>query len=291
MKICTSISYLTDRIGYEQTIKLLSEAGFDGLDFGMFNFQPNHEIFTSYNDDEFRKYFEDIGRCARANGVEIFQVHAPMPSGVESIPLDCAEKCIKAASFMGSRYIVIHPIMPRGCIHGRNNDHAVKTNMDYFKALIPTFKEYGVTLGIENMFGYDPELKKLVPTVCSSVEEMIFYIDELNNAAGEKLFAACLDTGHAAISGTGMSDMARHLGNRLEILHVHDNNAVSDMHTAPGLGILNFKDFAQTLSDIEYKGMFSFECDGFFGKFGENLYFECAELLCKIGHEIVDNVL
>lgn len=297
MKISTSTNPFTVAYGEEEGIRMFAEAGFDGLDFGLFHLSPDCDVFTKLSDTEFEEYFKRIGAAADANSIEIFQVHAPFPLKAfkperDPILMECAKKSIYATKYMNSKYVVIHPIIPAGCIYGRNNEYARKVNFEFYGELIPILKETGVKMAVENMFAGDPDTRKHCPTVCSSAEEMIDYIDSLNEIAGEECFVACLDTGHSAISGSGPADMIRKLGSRVKILHVQDNDGLSDSHTAPGLGKLNWKDIANALEEIGYDGMFNFEADNFYyiwkaEAYQRKLDLEAAKMLCKIGHAIV----
>ena len=100
-------------------------------------------------------------------------------------------------------------------------------------------------------------------------EQHCEYIDMMNSDH----FVACLDTGHANITGIAPAAFARALGSRLKTLHIHDNLGLnphcegwSDMHTAPYLGNIDWTDFIHALSEIGYDGTLSYETDTFLAR-------------------------
>lgn len=299
MLISTSTSVFTDRYGEEEAIRLYAQAGFDGLDFGLFHLPVDGEVFRDLDSPAFEAYFTRLRRIAQENHIAIFQVHAPFPLKVcdperDPILLTCAVKSIYATQYMGSEYVVIHPIMPRGCIYGRENAYARDINFTFYQTLIPHLLKTGVKIAIENMFSVDPDTHKLCPTICSSADDMIDYIDGLNQLAGDTCFVACLDIGHAAISGTPSVDMLHRLGSRVKVLHAHDNDGLCDAHTAPGLGKFDWKAIASAVREIGFDGMFNFEADSFYALWQPDVYgrevdLQAAKLLCTIGHAIMDH--
>lgn len=299
MKVSTSTHNILTRFGMRKAFDIIADAGFEAIDYGMFHLSPNKEVFTKYSDKRFSNYFRDVKKEASARGLEICQCHAPFPLKVydeekDTVLLECAKKSIYAAAYMECPNIVIHPAMKGSFRHGRNYNECRRTNFEFYSAMVPALRETGVTLCIENMFAGDGEQGKLVATTCSRSEWMIDFIDGLNEIHGGNMFAACLDTGHANISGSGASDMALELRNRLKILHIHDCDGLTDMHQAPGFGKINWREFISALREIGYSGTLSFEADSFFGQWANNeLYGEAvcralAKTLYTIGRNFAD---
>lgn len=291
MKIGTSTSTFNRRFGDELTIIKLAEAGFDCLDFGFFHYpiRGEGELFTG-SDEKFQAYFTHLGEVAASADIEIRQVHSPMPSSTGKPDEDeylfmIQEKSIKAASYMNSKYIVIHPCIPPQYKYTYYRKECKELNMNFYHRLLPTLEKYNVKLAIENMFNYDSIRKCICPTVCSTAEEMADYIDTLD----DEHFVACLDVGHGHLTGDTPDNMARILGDRLEVLHVHDNNGFSDQHVIPYHGNINWDSFCNVLTEIGYKGSLSFEADGFFNMYGKKMPEECAQFLCKLGNEMVND--
>ena len=97
-----------------------------------------------------------------------------------------------------------------------------RVNMDMYKALAPILKENNVVCCLENLIL--TKRGKVYEAVCADPYEACDYIDELNDFAGEKRFAFCLDTGHAMLTGRDIYTAIMKLGGRIETLHIHDND-------------------------------------------------------------------
>lgn len=301
MKVSTSTNNILVRFGLKKAFEIISTAGFEAIDFGMFHLAPDGDVFTKYDSNKFGAYFSSIKKEAAANGLEIFQCHAPFPLKVydekkDPMLLNCAIKSIYAAAHMDCPNIVVHPAMNSSFRHGRNYDECRRTNFEFYEAMVPALRDTGVTMCIENMFAGDGEQSKLVATTCSRSEWMIDFIDGLNDIHGGEMFAACLDTGHANISGSGASQMALDLGHRLKILHVQDCDGLTDMHQAPGFGKINWRNFITSLKEVGYSGTFNFEVDNYFAQwsnmelYGEPVCRALAGTLYTIGRNFADLV-
>ncbi len=298
MKISTSTSSFFGVYGMEEGMKICANAGFEAIDYGMFHLPWNGDLFTKADEGEFAAYFKHVGQTAKDCGIEVFQCHSPFPLKVydpakDPGMLQCAIKSIYAAGYMDCPNIIIHPAMHPSFIYGRNLEECRQSNLDFYSAMVPALRETGVTMCVENMFAGDPETGKYIHTTCSKVEQMIDFIDTLNHMHGPH-FAACLDTGHAMISGTGCTHMLRELGHRNRTLHIHDNNGLADMHQAPGRGKINWRQFAEALGEIGYTGTFNFESDTFFAEYvNKNIYNKAvlqaaAGMLYAIGRSLAD---
>ena len=110
------------------------------------------------------------------------------------------------------------------------------------------------------MYSWDMEKKCALPAACSSPKSFLEHI----NAVDDPYFVACLDIGHAAMKGVNATpvDMIKTLGNKIEALHIHDNNGVTDGHYIPGAGVVDFKGVVKALKEVNYNGYFTLEADG-----------------------------
>lgn len=293
MRVSTTTDTVCRAYGDAEGLRRIASVGFDAVDFGMFKYPMHGELFTGPEAD-FERYFEDLGRVAADAGLAIGQVHSPMPSytgdeAEDAYILECQKKAIRAAYRLGSPYIVIHPCIPREYRYEYFRAECREINMKFYRELTPLLEETGIKLGVENMFNWDPVKKCICPTVCSTAEEMIDYIDTLGPQ-----FVACLDTGHAQLSGSGAAHMARLLGKRLQLLHVHDNNGYEDCHVQPMLGYdrqtalssVCWTDFAAALREIGYTGTLSLEADESLRMYGPNLLMDSLTMQYKVVSEL-----
>ena len=69
----------------------------------------------------------------------------------------------------------------------------------------------------------------------------------------------CLDTGHLNLLRIDCRKYIPILGKRIKVLHIHDNDGITDQHKAPYTGTFNWKAFCEELAKIDYDGDIGFE--------------------------------
>ena len=261
MKISANGGYLIGRYGYEKAFRLFKEAGFDAVDVSLGDMVRDDSVF---NQPGYQDHAQQIRRYADAAGIEINQTHAPF-----KYPLDIWEnrpdlyeilgRTLEISGIYGTTVDVIHPWH-----HPEFRGHAdeiFEKNMEYYGKLLPIAKEYGVKIGVENMYQVCPRRKHIVDDTCSRADDFIRYIDTLNS----EYAVACLDIGHVGLilRDDEPWDMVRALGhNRLHSLHVHDNDYRGDQHLLPYAGKINWSEVTRALGEIDYDGDFTYETSG-----------------------------
>jgi len=278
MKIATQTGVIDRAYGAAVTIKMIADAGFEAMDYSLTGkaIPWNEGIFTDPFGAEFIAYFKSAAKAVTDHGIEICQTHAPYcrpfccdPDAYTKV-LQQTIRAVYATAYMNCPYIVVHPILHPDFNNGQNREQGILANLKYFNALAPALKDTGVIMCIENL--YWGELNKpKIANACSDAEQLGEVIDTLKQMHGP-YFAACLDTGHAVISGNDPSQMLRALGNRVCTLHLHDTYGIFDDHLLPGKGVINWQEFMQTLTEIGYKGTFNFEVDTYLEDFAKDIY-------------------
>lgn len=294
MLISTQTSYVIDNFDYPKAISILAKAGFDAVDFGLFNYPQKGEPFT-LSDKDFDSFIRCLDREFKNNSLKVGQVHSPFATYVgepqeDAYRLKLQEKSIRATAMLGCKYVVVHPAIPAKRKYDKFIAETKEINMKMYKHLLPFLKEYDVCCAIENMFSRDKHYGYICPTVCTTAEEMVDYIDSLES----EHFVACLDVGHANLihqagyESVNPAEMVRTLGKRLKVLHVQDNNGIDDQHLAPSMGNIDWKSFCEALKEIGYDGTFSLEADGFTKKLPKAAALEGEKLLYALAKNLVD---
>ena len=237
MKISTSAIKLFNHFGFETSLDILSQAGFEAIDI----YIPQ----VSENSKHVRQLTED-------HGLEIYQTHAAFPLEVND-----AIRSVYASADLGCSNLVFHPVLHPDFDNGQNAEKAQQANLEFFSALVPALRDTGVTACIENMFRGENGKPKIY-NACSGADELCDLIDTLNQKHGQH-FAACLDTGHATVVGQDPAAMLRKLGNRTRVLHIHDNDGILDQHWLPGIGIIDWDDVLKAIGEIGFTGAFNTE--------------------------------
>ena len=249
MKIgCCTGSF--NRFGAER-YKKMAELGFLYADFGI------RPIGCTETEEDYLAYFKNERNLADSAGVEIHQIHAPFvyppkdsTREERELHLEQLKKTMPITKMLGAKNWVAHPLLPfYGKDEESNYEENWKINVDFFSSLLPVAKEYDITICLENV----PSSKYkrfLLP------EETLRFIKEIN----DDHFKMCLDTGHCAYYGCSPADSVRLAGKDLAVMHVHDTKSVGrDEHLFPSFGMINWKDFASSLTEINYDGVISLE--------------------------------
>ena len=275
MKISMTTLELAEIFGHNKTIDIFSDAGFDAVDFSFYRNNYSTDSVPDSYFTELRKYTED-------KGLVFNQAHAPFPSSYpEDKKTEAAFKqitnSIRKASLLGIPHIIVHP-----CKHLDYDEDGIpeklfEMNMKFYKSLIPYCEEYGIKVAIENMWH---RTRGVGHSTCSRPEEFLQYLKGLSNDC----FVGCLDIGHTELVKEKPDDFIRYMGNEnLKCLHVHDVDGISDSHTLPYLGVVNWEKVMRALAQIDYKGDLTFEAGMFFAKKPPELLPAYAKLMAETG--------
>lgn len=267
------------RYGDKKYVKM-KEHGFSCIDFNMTSTAT--EIYTSPASDALLLHEKSLADDA---GIEINQAHGPWRSPPKdgtiedrAERMDKMKKSIRAASLLGCKNWVIHPLMPLGAddtVTG-NEKGTWDINLRFMKELLSIAKEYGVTICLENM--------PMAKFSMAKPSAILKFVEEI----GDENFKICFDTGHASVfEDLFLCDEVRRLGDKIKVLHIHDNKCGKDLHLMPYFGTIDWKAFAGALKDIGYDGVFSLETSAP-NKLPDFLFEKCSIMLYEIANEIIN---
>lgn len=292
-KIGVQTGPILDKIGIDEGFRMIHEAGFDCVDFNIDHCMRGEEIYTGNFSGFFDQDMDAILEAARPYkeaaekyGVSFGQAHAPFPSYVKDKPynnekvLDALKKCLAICGYVGCPHMIVHPAF-YSYADRMDPDTEWEANIKLYTALIPDIKANHVTVCLENMF--TAHNGKVYEAICSDMNEAAAYIDELNDIAGEKCFAFCLDTGHALLLGKDIYTAIMQIGDRLETLHIHDNDGRDDQHLAPYMGRLDWDRFVKGIREVGYQGNLSFETFNALNVFDDELMPDVLKLIAATG--------
>lgn len=257
----------------EESIRFIKECGFEAIDYNINNLYDStfdKATLTSFFDkslDEIFEYYKPLKNAATENDISIAQLHGLFPMYFpgederNEYIIEVAEKMFAVCEFLNCKSIVIHPWSGPD-IHKAEEK---QINLNIYRQLIPAAKKHGVIICLENLFKhYNLDCFE---GACSNAEEACWYIDTLNAEAGEDIFGFCLDVGHACVTGGNLYQYITTLGKRLTVLHIHDNDGVSDSHMIPYTQMdrrgarlrIDWEKFIRGLKEIGYEGPLAFE--------------------------------
>ena len=127
---------------------------------------------------------------------------------------------------------------------------------------------------------------KRPPAVCSSPQSFLEHL----NAVNDDDFVACLDVGHAEMKGlnTNSVEMIRALSDKLQALHLHDNDLWHDSHQIPFSMHMDFDGIVKALKEIGYRGDFTLEADAYLGCYNKDTIFEGIKNLANAAKKLRD---
>lgn len=264
MKISTEIGSAAKLIGEERAVQYVAEAGFDAWDLSMFamcKYDKGRQMLSEnshpFASDNYLSFVRKLKQIGLDNGIVCNQSHAPFPSAVKEIR-SYFKRAIECTAEAGGQICIIHP----------DNKKSAQENAEMYNELLPFAKDHGVKIATENMWNWNNEKNESTFAACSTSESFIEHIDIVN----DDFLVACLDIGHAEMrgSGSGAVNMIHALGNRLQALHIHDNDKWHDSHQIPFSMSIDFDAVVKALRDINYQGYFTLEADRYLQVFHED---------------------
>ncbi|MBR6299594.1 MAG: sugar phosphate isomerase/epimerase [Clostridia bacterium] len=247
-------------VSMPHAISALAAAGYRYLDANLCGCSRRGKRFAPMTEDNWEQHVKDWRRLADDIGVQFRQGHAywsvngpvekgGVPGGEDGEEL--MRRSVLAAQILGIEWLVVHPSTYLQNGTPLTKEAIFEANLAYFSRWAAFYADHGIGMAIENM----PSLGR-IPSFFSDIDTLNALVDALDRPN----VGACLDTGHAHVSGLSPADCVLKLGNRLKATHINDNSAVGrDEHVAPFMGTINWPQTVKALRDIGYENDFAFE--------------------------------
>ncbi len=283
MLLSTTTAGIAKKRGDKEAIRILAEAGFDAFDYAFYAHPDDSSIYG----ENFVEYFKNLKNFAEKCGIFCNQSHAPYHSSV-GIPEKDAKiyqrivRSMEASAVLGAKIVIVHPL--QHLTYAEHPEELFEMNVAFYRSLIPYCEKFGVKVAVENMWQYNPSGHCIIDSTCSRPWEFCRYLDAIDSP----WIVGCLDIGHASLVGTDIAAFIHALGNeRLLALHVHDTDFAQDLHTLPFVSKIDYFPIMKALKDIEYRGEFTYEADGFLEKFPPELFPEVSQFMCSVGKYLI----
>ena len=244
ISVCTNIAGSSG--DPENMLRLISESGFTHL---LWSHHWNSDFaYCKYElaaiKNMLARYglkLQDVHGCANAEKSFFSPLEYQRKAGIELI-----ENRIEMMKYLNaSGVLVMHQpriktdSSPDEIAYKRRQFASLLRSMD---ELIPILEKNKIRIALENMPGDTWEFQRYL----------------LDNYPPE-LFGFCFDSGHANINLRNQLDDCYEYRNRIAALHLHDNNGISDQHTSPFTGTLDWQKTAKIIRDSAYSGVLNFE--------------------------------
>ncbi len=283
MKLAIDTFAIFQKVGEVRGIEMIKEAGFDGVDFTYYGHEEDSPILG----ENYREYALKMRALLDEHGLICNQAHAPFSLKYgEPHDFSCKNyrdivRSIESASILGVENIVVHSITVPA------NDEGItfeQYNYDYYKGFEPYCEKFGVKISVENLFIRDQKRKCYLNTRLGTPEALSAFVEKLDSP----WFNACIDIGHASLTGYEPEDFIRKMKpGILAALHVQDTDYMSDSHTLPFLGNLNWHEIMAALKDTEYPGEFTFEIIIYLKKFPAEHIAEALKFAAATGRYLI----
>lgn len=303
MLISTETSSGKNYGNYFERITAIKNAGFDAFDLTIFP----HKVFSLPEAFFLRKKTitqiiaetpedpervmtiekaKEIRKFADKLGIPCNQTHAPFPTAwpndtvYNEFITEYLITSIEISGILGAKICVVHPC----------NDYSPEQNAEMYNSLADTARKCGVKIALENMWNWNYQTDEAAPAACSDEENFARHLELLD----KDVFVACVDLGHAEMRGlnTNAVKMIERLGDRVQALHIHDNDLHYDNHTLPFSSKIDFIPIMKALAKIGYTGDVTFETGDFLMQLPKELYESGLKMLVDTGRffrDIIEN--
>lgn len=232
-----------------ECLELIRESGFSMIEVCS---SPSH---LDYHD------LPSVHRASRRIsdlGMTAYSFHAPFADHIDISAIDAAQrqaalheilKAVEAAAALQARYFVIHPGPEHAAVPPSHERFQRMENVvETLNRVAYQCQELGVACVLEN---------KLPHLLFGNTSDILWILDALNGIE----VGACLDTGHAFLSGE-INNLLRKLIGHVKMIHAHDNRGHRDDHLPPGDGLVDWSSLFQQLMAARFQGAFILEMAG-----------------------------
>jgi sugar phosphate isomerase/epimerase len=191
-------------------------------------------------------------------GMEAYSFHAPFADHIDisSLDADTRAKALKemldaaeAAATLEVHYLVVHPGPESAIIPPREETlQRMENVVDALNQVAQRCHALGINCVLEN---------KLPHLLFGRTSDILWILDALDSVE----VGACLDTGHAAISGD-LHNLLMKLAGHLKMIHANDNGGFHDDHLPPGDGRVDWESLLREMEKIGFEGAFILELAG-----------------------------
>lgn len=286
----------------EEGFTILKRVGFSYADFSLNEYLSNESLYQSELNSffdrsvmELERFFTPHKKGASAAGIVIGQMHMPYPVYVPTADREIndylwntvAPKSMAICHYMECNYIVIHGFKLARFLGSEELEW--QQTAKFIDSIAPIAREMGLTICVENI--YTNIGSHIIEGPCCNARKMAERIDRINEKYGAEVLGFCFDTGHANLIGIDMEEFITTLGKRLKVLHIHDNDGVSDLHQMPftftrsreNISSTDWDGFIRGLRKISFDGILSFETAPVLSAFPAVMKQDVLRFIAQIG--------
>lgn len=292
-KIGISIGILQEIYGDRKALEIAAHIGADSVDFATHRFDKRvwdyREPTSIYalGDEAVVAYFTDLRKYAESLGLIVGQTHGRGEGFLgnkeaDDAQVENARLDLLAASALGANVCVIHN--PTSIHHGPDPDPVMMRDLsfDQFTRMLPYAAKYRVKLATET---FGDAVQYDCVDFFGNLDEFMKVNERIRQASVyREWFTVCMDTGHTnKASRFGFPkppEAIRQLGADITVLHLNDNDTLTDQHKIPMTGTIDWADTMRALEDIGYNGIYNMELN--LRHFGSGFEIETAAFAVRV---------
>ena len=191
-------------------------------------------------------------------GMEAYSLHAPFADRIDISSLEDERReqslqeilrAAEAAAALQVHYLVVHPGPEHAQIPPEEERlRRMENVVGVLNRVARRCAELGIGCVLEN---------KLPHLLFGNTSDILWILSALDGVE----VGACLDTGHAFLSGD-LPNLLRKLAGRLRMIHAHDNRRTFDDHLPPGDGEIDWRWLLRELVATGFHGSLLLEMAG-----------------------------
>ncbi len=279
MKLAIETYVLRETFGDQEALRLIKAAGFDGIDYSYYYTSEDSPIVG----ERYLEHAQKVRAWLDETGLTCYQAHAPFrfahgDAMDESDPhyLEIV-RAIEAAAVLGAEHIVIHSIRPP------KEQDTIDYNLKFYRSFEPYCRKFGIRVAVENLFTRDKK-RGCFRGRFATPEALC----EIVRLLDSPWFVACIDVGHAALTGMEPEDFIAGMERGvLKALHIQDTDYRDDRHVLPYMADLNWDAIMSALRGIDYDGELTFEVFHFLERVPAELIPETLRYAVAIGRHLI----
>lgn len=264
-RISSSMSSFCRKMDIAQAMQLVSQAGFEALDFPFSAYSA--EPHSPMRRENWRQWVREVKELSEQLHLPVFQAHASWHQSIGDgfryeAPDEVYYRTMEACHMLGCRNLIFHPLrqpdrVDSAAMRQRIHDY----NVRWFHDLVAAAEEFDVVINLENTFdSHHTQKSGDLPYPYTTAQDMLALMHDI----GSNLVAICLDTGHANISAQNIPDMIRAYRGNLATVHLNDNYGYitpiyEDLHLFPGFGRIEWNEVFKALREINFRGIYNIE--------------------------------
>ncbi|MBQ7338796.1 MAG: sugar phosphate isomerase/epimerase [Clostridia bacterium] len=284
-----SIGQLQQKYGDARALEIAREIGADAVDFGLdqpANDYRREDSLYAKGDEAVTAYYRELGARARALGLIVSQTHGKL-SGFKSVAeendalVENSRLDILATAALGAPVCVIHTATTGGNGSDATSAQMHRLNYEQFTRILPYAAEHGVKIATET-FGDSP--RHGCCDFFGNADEFIKGYQAVKASEWGQYFTTCIDTGHSnkamRFGNPTPADVIRRVGSDIAVLHLNDNDTLTDQHKPPLSGTIDWEDVLTALDEVGYGGVYNMELN--LRCFGKELMIDTAAFSVKV---------